>query len=156
MEPILARAVPALPGPGALPGGTVFEPKWDGYRVLVYATADGRAQLLSRRGTDLTAGFPEIADAVADVGEDLVIDAEVVIHHEGRLDFGALQRRLGRTGAAARRLAVVEPAHLVVFDLLRRGQRQLMGEPYSGRRGALEELFTDRQLGPLALFTSES
>ncbi|TDC21439.1 ATP-dependent DNA ligase [Streptomyces sp. 8K308] len=126
----------------------VFEPKWDGYRVLAYGTGDGRARLLSRRGTDLTDGFPDIADAVAVIEEDLVVDGEVVIHREGRLDFGALQRRLGRTTAAARQLAVAEPAHLVVFDLLQRGQRRLVTEPYQVRRSALEELFAERRLGP--------
>ncbi|TDC10818.1 ATP-dependent DNA ligase [Streptomyces sp. 8K308] len=126
----------------------VFEPKWDGYRVVAYSTVDGRARLLSRRDTDLTAAFPEIADAVAAVGENLVVDGEVVIHREGRLDFGALQRRLVRAAAAARRLAVAEPAHLVVFDILQRGHRRLLGEPYIVRRAALEELFIDHELGP--------
>ncbi|WP_307659227.1 hypothetical protein [Streptomyces sp. V1I1] len=60
---MLARSVPRLPGPAAVPGGTVFEPKYDGFRLFVFAGADGAVFLQSRNGRDLTAAFPEVADA---------------------------------------------------------------------------------------------
>jgi ATP-dependent DNA ligase len=151
MEPILAKAVPDIPGPAALPGGVVFEPKWDGFRVLVFT--NGREVLLrSRRGTDLTVAFPEIAAAASALGEEVVIDGEAVIYRGGRLDFSALQRRLNRMPAATARLAAAEPAHLIAFDLLRRGSTWLLDAPYRQRRAALEALFADHGLAaPWAL-----
>ncbi|MDQ0938480.1 hypothetical protein [Streptomyces sp. V1I1] len=77
VEPMLARAVSRLPGPAAL-RGTVLEPKYDGFRLLVFAGADGEVFLQSRNGRDLTGAFPEIADAAAALGEDVVIDGEAV------------------------------------------------------------------------------
>jgi ATP-dependent DNA ligase len=73
VEPMLARAVPRLPGPRALPGGTMFEPKYDGFRLLVFCQA-GRVFLQSRNRRELTGAFPEIAEAAAALGEDVVID----------------------------------------------------------------------------------
>jgi ATP-dependent DNA ligase len=148
LSPILARPVDTLPGPGALPGGTVFEPKWDGYRVLVFADADGTVFLQSRNGRDLTRAFPEIAGAAAVLEEDLVLDGEAVIYteDEGGLSFHALQHRLGRSPRATARLAAEQPAHLIVFDLLQRGATELIAEPYHRRRAQLQELFAERAL----------
>lgn len=81
---MLARAVPRLPGPAALPGGIVFEPKYDGFRLLVFAGADGRVFLQSRNGRDLTGAFPEIADAAAALGEDVVARPSVGRWSAGR------------------------------------------------------------------------
>ncbi|MFH8620116.1 hypothetical protein ACH4E8_34245 [Streptomyces sp. NPDC017979] len=122
--------------------------KWDGFRLLGYATADGRSRLLSRRGTDLTAAFPQVAQALAAVGEDLILDGELVIYDAGRIDFGALQRRWNRTAAVARHLAAEKPPYFVVFDLLQRGSHHLLTEPYRTRRTALEALFAEHVLGP--------
>jgi ATP-dependent DNA ligase len=154
IEPMLARAVDRLPPSGALPGGVVFEPKWDGYRMLISTRGD-RVRLWSRRGTPLGAAFPEITRAAAELEEELVLDGEVVIFLEGRLDFGALQHRLGRRLGETARLARVEPAHFIAFDLLHRGQTSLLDRPYRVRRAALEELFAAYRLAaPWALSPS--
>jgi ATP-dependent DNA ligase len=156
IEPMLARAVDRLPPSGALPGGVVFEPKWDGYRMLISTRGD-RVRLWSRRGTPLGAAFPEITRAAAELGEEVVLDGEVVIFLEGRLDFGALQRRLGRRLGETARLARVEPAHFIAFDLLHRGQTSLLDRPYRARRAALEQLFAEYRLAaPWALSPSTS
>ncbi|WP_125623070.1 DUF2188 domain-containing protein [Streptomyces sp. WAC 00631] len=146
LEPILARAVEVLPGPTALPGGTMYEPKYDGYRLLVF-TCGGRVFLQSRNGNDLTAAFPEIAHAARQLGEDLVLDGEVIIYQEGRLDFASLQRRINRRPATTAHLAREQPAHLIVFDLLHRVGNDLIRRPYRERRAALEALFADHALG---------
>ncbi|MFF8842060.1 DUF2188 domain-containing protein [Streptomyces sp. NPDC015127] len=154
VEPMLARAVSGLPGPGALPGGTVFEPKYDGYRLIVFADAEG-VFLQSRNGRDLTAFFPEIADAAAALGEDVVIDGEVVIHTGGRLDFSALQQRINRRPRTVARFARDTPAHLIAFDLLQHAGAEMLTWPYRERRAALESLFQGHGLeAPWALSPS--
>src|ERR1700712_5713840 len=93
-EVALARAPESIPLPSALPGGAQYEPKWDGFR-LVIVRDEGHTSLLSRQGKDLTAGFPDIAAAAsAQVPPGFVVDGEAVVWHGGRLDFDALQRRL--------------------------------------------------------------
>lgn len=151
VEPMLSRAVPRLPGARALPGGTVFEPKYDGYRLLVFARA-GEVFLQSRNGKDLTAGFPEIAEAALALGEDVVLDGEAVIYREGRLDFGALQQRTSGSARSVARLVLEEPAHLIAFDLLHHAGADLLTWPYRQRRAALESLFQGHGLcAPWAL-----
>ena len=103
--------------------------------------------LRSRRGTDLTAAFPEIAAAAdADLPADTVLDGELVIWHEGRLAFELLQARLNSSRAKDSRQAADTPAHYVVFDLLNLGAIDLKAVPYKDRRAALEQLFADRRL----------
>jgi ATP-dependent DNA ligase len=145
VEPMLARAVPALPGSAALPGGVAFEPKYDGYRLLAFRTG-AEVRLQSRNARDLTGAFPEITEAVAALGEDVVVDGEAVIYVGGRLEFTALQHRLNRPPRTAARLAREQPAHLVTFDLLQRGTTELLRLPYRERRAALEELFERHDL----------
>ncbi|MFJ6797346.1 ATP-dependent DNA ligase [Streptomyces sp. NPDC091268] len=151
VEPLLARAVSRLPGTRALPGGTVFEPKYDGYRLPVFATA-GEVFLRSRTGKDLTSAFPEIADAALALGEDVVLDGEAVIHRGGRLDFTALQQRTSAGGRRVEQLARDQPAHLIAFDLLHHAGADLITWPYRQRRAALESLFQGHGLlAPWAL-----
>lgn len=145
VDPMLARAVDVLPPAHALPGGLAFEPKWDGYRLLVFHT-QGRVYLQSQVGTDLTTAFPEIADAAALLPQDTVIDGEAVIYQGGRLDFSALQHRLNRPAATTARLAREHPAHLVAFDLLQQGDTELLRQPYRERRAGLEALFEEQRL----------
>lgn len=151
LEPMLARAVDVLPAPTALPGGVGYEPKYDGYRLLVFAVG-GNAFLQSRNKSDFTAAFPEIAEAARTMGEDIVLDGEVIIYREGRLDFSALQHRINRRPATTARLARQQPAHLIAFDLLHRAGTDLLHRPYKERRAALEDLFASHALGaPWAL-----
>ncbi|GGP84539.1 ATP-dependent DNA ligase [Streptomyces calvus] len=141
-----------------LPPGYAAEPKWDGYRAQLAVYPGGQVLLHSRNGTDLTAAFPEIRDAaVAQLPHDTAfLDGELVVWESGRLAFERLQQRLARRrGTGALAAARARPAHLVVFDLMRRGSTDLTPCPYSRRRAALEELFAERRLtAPLTLCPS--
>ncbi|MGW6202080.1 ATP-dependent DNA ligase [Streptomyces sp. NPDC055089] len=147
LEPMLARSVSALPAGGR---HAVFEQKTDGYRVLVFARPSPFLQ--SRRGVALAGAFPELARAAAGLGVEAVLDAELVVSGDGRLNFAALQQRSRRRGASAVRAAAEQPAHLVVFDLLELEGAVLLGEPLYRRRAALEKLFANCRLSaPWAL-----
>src|SRR3954452_652328 len=139
---MLARAVDALPSVHALPGGVQSEQKWDGYRLVGFSTP--RLHLQSRRGADLTDAFPEVAAAVAELG-DVVVDGELVIWGDGGLDFPALLQRMASKGDNARRLAAARPANFVVFDALAADGADLRGEPLRVRRRRLEDLLADAQ-----------
>jgi ATP-dependent DNA ligase len=117
-----------------------YEHKWDGYRLVGFSTP--KPHLQSRRGADLTDAFPEIAAAVATLG-DVVIDGELVIWGDGGLDFPALLQRMASKGANARRFAATRPANLVVFDLLAADGVDLRREPLRVRRRRLETLLAD-------------
>ncbi|WP_282947920.1 ATP-dependent DNA ligase [Cellulomonas endometrii] len=134
----LARVAHALEDTVGLPGGTAWEPKWDGMRLL--ALADGPWTLLrSRHGADLTAAFPEVASAVADqVPPGTVLDGELVARRAGRVDFGALQRRVAAPDPAA--LTGLVPAAFIAFDVIQRERADLRVQPFIERRMALEEL----------------
>lgn len=141
-EPMLATPVPDP----ALRPGWASEPKWDGYRAQLAVYAGGRVLLRSRRGTDMTASFPEIrAAALAQLPEDTGLDGELVVWERDRLAFERLQQRLARRGATAAQAAREWPAHFVAFDLVHRGD-DLTGWPYARRRAALEALFAERGL----------
>ena len=143
VQPMLARAVDRLPV--AEPGRDVYryEPKLDGFRCLATKDEHGGVQLASRRGARFNEAFPEIVAAVFDhLPPGTLVDGELVRWADDRLDFAALQRR-GTAGArAARELARSEPAHLVVFDVLEAGGRDLRPLPLVERRVVLESLFS--------------
>src|SRR3954453_6510529 len=136
----LAKPVRSIPPEGALPGGCVYEPKWDGYRLVV--VRDGAStRLWSKQGRDLTALFPEIAAAaVAQVPPGTVLDGEVVVWNGSRLDFGLLQPRRVAPGGRGRARAAAAPASYVAFDLLALGGADLRDRRLRERRAALEEL----------------
>ncbi|WP_374778499.1 hypothetical protein OG756_34560 [Streptomyces sp. NBC_01310] len=122
--------------------------------MVAFAGPDG-VVLQSRRGTNLTAAFPEIAEAAEALGEHVVLDGEVVIYREGRLDFAALQQRLHRSPRTVARLAAAEPAHLVCFDLLEHDGAVMISWPYRQRRAALVSFFKAHGLSaPWALTLS--
>ena len=137
---MLAESRRELPPDGALPGILQFEQKADGFRAVVFARAD-LVRVQSRQGTDLTPAFPDIAQAAAQVDEDLVLDGELVVPHEGRLHFGELQGRARRRGRSAIQAAEELPAYLIVFDVLEVAGAELVSWPYRERRAALEDLF---------------
>jgi ATP-dependent DNA ligase len=133
-----------------VPAGVVVEPKWDGFRGIVARWSDGRVQIRSRHGTDMTAGFPEIARAAAALPArigDILLDGELVIREGEKLAFEHLQSRIGATAATARRLAAAHPAHMVVFDLLHLGDLSIIDQPYRDRRALLERTFDVLKLG---------
>jgi ATP-dependent DNA ligase len=146
----LAKPVKAIPPAHALPGGCLYEPKWDGYRLVVVRQGSS-TRLWSKQGRDLTDRFPDLAAAaLAQVPAGTVVDGEVVIWHGDRLDFGLLQRRLvtaaGRIGA----LVAAHPASYVAFDLLAAGGTDLRGQRLSRRRAGLERL-AERWAPPMQL-----
>src|SRR4029078_10380244 len=93
-QPILAKPVHQVPAPDSFPGGARYEPKWDGFRCVVFR--DGDVVVLgSRNERRLTRYFPEVVEAVrANLPERCVVDGEVVVTADGRLDFEALQQRI--------------------------------------------------------------
>ena len=127
-----------MPEDTAWPGGCRYELKFDGFRVAVVRTASG-ARLWSRRGTDLTSAFPDLA-AVADsyLGLGTVLDGEAVVWVDGRLNFDHLQRRLARRTSRAGPAG--PPASYVAFDVLALDGQDQRGLPYTARRARLERL----------------
>src|SRR5829696_6491173 len=108
-----AKTVEQLP----IGAGWSDEPKFDGFRALAFRDRSG-VHLQSRQLRDLAAGFPDVAAAVARLG-DVVLDGELVVWRAGRFDFAALQRlRSGRTRVHG--LVTAAPAAFIVFDLLAR------------------------------------
>jgi ATP-dependent DNA ligase len=135
VAPMLAKAAGALPDGDDL----VFEPKWDGFRCIVFRDGD-EVELGSRNERPLTRYFPEVVDAVrAQLPERCVVDGEIVIAGSRGLDFDALLQRIHPADSRVRKLAAETPASFVAFDLLALDGRDLCGEPFSERRRALED-----------------
>ena len=138
----LARAVEKMPRPNALPGGALYEPKWDGYRAVICRDGD-EASIWSRQGKDLVRYFPDLIAAAGQLPPGCVLDGEAVIWSGERLDFSALQQRLSTPAKAMARLARQTPAHFVAFDLLAVAGHDIRPEPLRTRRELLEELAKD-------------
>jgi ATP-dependent DNA ligase len=136
----LAKPVAQIPAPHALPGGCRYEPKWDGYRLVI--VRDGRTtRLWSKQGRELTDRFPDLVKAaVGMVPAGTVVDGEAVVWNGARLDFGLLQRRMVSSARAIAALVAEQPASYVAFDLLAAGGRDLRGWTLSRRRTELESL----------------
>jgi ATP-dependent DNA ligase len=143
LVPMLAKAADRLPAATALAGGAAYEPKWDGYRSVLFVDPDG-VVVQSRRGKDITASFPDVADAAADqLPVGTVIDGELVVLGDGgTLDFAALQRRIvaPRRG---RQIAVGQPASFVAFDLLAADGVDLRDRTFRERRHQLVDVMAD-------------
>ena len=139
----LAKAVESVPAEAALPGGSVYEPKWDGFRMCALVGAGG-VSLWSRQGKDLTGYFPDLVEALADqVPPGCVLDGEAVMWTADRLDFDALQRRLVAARAGLPALVRDCPASFVAFDLLAVAGHDIREAPLSQRRELLEQLAND-------------
>ena len=115
-----------------------FEPKWDGFRCLAFR--DGKAvELMSKSGKPLARYFPEVAEAIAALGESkLVLDGELVLPVGEALSFGALQLRLHPAASRIEKLSREAPAQLMLFDALQIGEEVLFERPLVERRRALE------------------
>ena len=138
MDLALARAADTVPEDTACPGGCRYELKFDGFRVAVVRTPNG-ARLWSRRGTDLTSAFPDLAAAAEfHLGSGTVLDGEAVVWVDGRLSFDHLQLRLARR--AARAGPEGPPASYVAFDVLALDGQDQRGLTYTARRARLEHL----------------
>lgn len=126
---------------GALPEGEgwIFEPKWDGFRVLVFRERD-ELLIQSRDEKPLNRYFPELeAPLRAQLPERCVLDGEVVVAHGDALDFEALQMRIHPAASRVKMLAGEMPASLVFWDLLAIEDRSLVQVPFHERRAALEK-----------------
>ena len=134
--PMLAKRVDQVP----IEGAWLFEPKWDGFRTLIFKDGD-EILLQSRDEKPLNRYFPDILDPLrAQLPARCVLDGELVIAQNGHLDFDALQLRLHPAASRVRLLAEQTPASVVFFDLLCEGDRDLRSEPFEKRRTALESL----------------
>ena len=130
---------------GTLPDGDgwIFEPKWDGFRVLVFRDAD-ELLIQSRDEKPLDRYFPELRQPLlAQLPPRCVLDGEVVIARDGALDFEALQQRIHPAASRVTLLARETPASLVFWDLLCEGDRDLCALPFRERRRALAALLAD-------------
>ncbi|MFG2638318.1 ATP-dependent DNA ligase [Streptomyces sp. NPDC048362] len=133
VKPMLAKSV------AEIPPGMHYEAKWDGFRSIVFR--DGAdIELGSRTGKPLTRYFPELVAALRErVPERCVLDGEIVIARNGRLDFDALTERIHPAASRVGTLAERTPASFVAFDLLALDDRRLVDVPLTERRPLLEE-----------------
>jgi ATP-dependent DNA ligase len=132
VKPMLARPV------AGIPPGRFYEPKWDGFRSIVFRDGD-EVEIGSRKERPMTRYFPELVEAVrAHFPPRAVIDGEIVIAGDGGLDFWALQQRIHPAASRVGMLAERTPASFVAFDLLALGDEDLTGRPFAERRARLE------------------
>jgi ATP-dependent DNA ligase len=135
VAPMLAKPVEQIPD-----GPYCFEPKWDGFRSIIFRDG-GEVEIGSRNERPMTRYFPELVEAVlANFPERAVIDGEIVVPDaEGRrLDFEALLQRIHPAASRVELLAGQTPAHFVAFDLLALGDADLTEQPFEHRRADLE------------------
>jgi ATP-dependent DNA ligase len=136
IEPMLAKLVDAIPETA----GLLFEPKWDGFRSIVFRSGTD-VYIQSRDLKPLDRYFPELHDALIErLPPGCVVDGEIVIATDGGLDFDALQLRLHPAASRVAKLAAASPASFVGFDLLAVNGESIMERPLSERRQALEQL----------------
>lgn len=145
VEPMLAKAAARVPDET---GGWSYEPKWDGFRALVFRDGDD-VVLQSRNGKELGRYFPEVLEALrAEVAPRCVLDGEVVVPREVggriRLDWESLSQRIHPAASRVTMLSKQTPAHFIGFDALATGSASLLAEPFRTRRQALAELVSDR------------
>jgi ATP-dependent DNA ligase len=136
IEPMLAKLSRSIPDGD----GWLYEPKWDGFRCIVFRDGD-RVELISRKLRPLTRYFPELLDPIARAVPDRsVIDGEIVVADTGGngLDFDALLQRIHPAKSRVDRLAAETPAAFVAFDVLADGDRSMLDESMRDRRAHLE------------------
>jgi ATP-dependent DNA ligase len=133
VSPMLAKAARELPI-----GAYLYEPKWDGFRCLVFRDGD-EVEMGSRNGKSLTRYFPEVVEAVrSELPRRCVVDGEVVVSGPAGLDFDALSQRIHPAASRIEMLSQQTPARYVAFDLLAVEDRDLRATPFSSRREELE------------------
>jgi ATP-dependent DNA ligase len=133
---MLAKRVSELPSDGTW----IFEPKWDGFRALIFRDGD-EILIQSRDEKSLNRYFPELLDPLrAQLPGRCVLDGEIVVAKKDGLDFEALQLRIHPAASRVKLLSQEIPASIVFFDLLCEGDRDLRAEPFESRRKVLESL----------------
>jgi ATP-dependent DNA ligase len=126
---MLAKRTAQIP-PGE---GWIFEPKWDGFRTIVFRDGD-EILIQSRDAKPLTRYFPELVKTLLEqLPQRCVLDGEIVIAAHGRLDFDALQLRIHPAASRIKLLAEQTPASVVFFDLLCLGDEDLRAVPFEDR-----------------------
>src|SRR5262245_6271587 len=138
---MLARRV------GELPEGPdwIYEPKWDGFRVLVFRD-EGELLLQSRDEKPLDRYFPELrTPLLAQLPPRCVLDGELVVATSAGLDFEALQSRIHPAASRVAMLSAQIPASIVVWDLLCEADRDLRGLPFRERRQQLERVLASAE-----------
>ncbi|MDQ6748097.1 MAG: ATP-dependent DNA ligase [Candidatus Dormibacteraeota bacterium] len=134
LQPMLSKGKDQIPR-GA---GWVYEPKWDGFRVIAFLSPGEDPYLCSRNGQPLQRYFPELLPMLREaLPPDCVVDGEIIVATERGLDFDRLQMRLHPAASRVNRLAAETPAAVVLFDILAEGARDLRPEPFAVRREAL-------------------
>ena len=136
--PMLAKRV------GELPAGEdwIFEPKWDGFRALVFRDGD-EILIQSRDEKSLNRYFPELPESLrAQLPDRCVLDGEIVVAKNDALDFDALQLRIHPAASRVKLLSKEIPASMVFFDLLAVGDRDLRDTAFKDRRKMLESLLS--------------
>lgn len=139
VKPMLAKPAPSIPD------GRLYEPKWDGFRSIVFRDGD-EVEIGSRNERPMTRYFPEVVEAVkAHFPPRSVIDGEIVVADLGsnRLDFEALQQRVHPAASRVTLLSTQTPASFVAFDLLALGSENLTGRPFAERRARLSDALAD-------------
>ena len=138
VSPMLAKSVKGVPDPEKY-GGLSFEPKWDGFRCIVFRDGD-EIELASRNTKPLTRYFPEVVTAIREqLPERCVLDGELFVAIGEKLEFEILQERIHPAKSRIDMLAEKTPASFVAFDLLALGDTAYVDRPFSERRAALED-----------------
>ena len=136
--PMLSKRIDELPKSG----DWIFEPKWDGFRALVFRDGDD-ILIQSRDEKSLNRYFPELIGPLrAQLPARCVLDGEIVIAAKDGLDFEALQLRIHPAASRVKLLSQETPASIVFFDLLCAGDRDLRSVPFQSRRQELETIFS--------------
>jgi ATP-dependent DNA ligase len=135
IKPMLAKLAREMPASE----GMLYEPKWDGFRCIVFRDGD-EVELGSRNEKPLTRYFPELPPAlIANIPPRCVLDGEIVIAGDGGLEFEALLQRIHPAASRIKMLAETTPASFVAFDLLALGDDDLRQRPFGERRALLEQ-----------------
>jgi ATP-dependent DNA ligase len=151
VSPMLAKRVGELPESGKW----IYEPKWDGFRALVFRNGD-KVLIQSRDEKSLNRYFPELLEPLLlQLPTRCVLDGEVVIANKGALDFDGLQLRIHPAASRVKLLSTQIPASIVFFDVLAQGDRDLRAVPFKERRQVLETLLS-RVAPPLHLTPATS
>ena len=139
VKPMLAKPV------AEIPPGQVYEPKWDGFRSIIFRDGD-EVEIGSRNEKPMTRYFPDVVAAVrANFPPRAVIDGEIIVADTARntLDFEALQQRIHPAASRVNLLAEQTPASFVAFDLLALGDEDLTELPFAERRSRLQAALQD-------------
>jgi ATP-dependent DNA ligase len=138
---MLAKSISGIPGDDlvAKVGPLSFEPKWDGFRCILFKDGD-EVELASRNTKPLTRYFPELVTAAQEqLPDKCVLDGEIFVAVGPRLQFETLQERIHPAASRIKLLSETTPASFVAFDALAIGDRNVMAEPFGERRAALAQ-----------------